>query len=286
MRPRLLMLLVSCSLLLSNTSLAQHQVTGSVLRPYSGIRPPYAKERLQVIGNETIDLECVPDRYKGPDGWLTNDAVREILALQQVRRYTDVRPVSTAQEKSVVEHHHTIKVVMFDLFNTVFDMKGINTDEIRDYVNQVKADFDSDVFQEWKPLSLPAHWSKLPAFPDSRPGIEKLKQKFTVVTMSNAPLGLQGQLSRNSGISWHMTIPLELKRTYKPKPAAYQMVIDLLGVKPEQVLMVTANETFGDLEAARALGMKAVLIRSETGPKDILDLYDYLEAMPRPEAIR
>lgn len=37
--------------------------------------------------------------------------------------------------------------------------------------------------------------------------------------------------------------------------------------------MVTANEKFGDLEAARALGMQAVLIRGDDGgPKDLIEL--------------
>lgn len=275
------MFLITCSLLLTETSLAQwHYREPSDMHRYV----PHTNQRLHILpGGEEIDMKYVPERYKGPDGWLNSEAIIELAKIRESRL---LRQKTQAEAHHVIEHHHTIKVVAFDLFNTVFDMSKIDKEEIRKYVSQVKTDDEADLFIEWKPLQLPSHWKDIPAFPDSRAGIEKLKTKFTVVTMSNAPLGLQGLMSRSNNISWHMTIPLELKRTYKPKPEAYKMIIDLLDAKPEQVLMVTANETFGDLEAARALGMKAVLIRSDTGPKDILDLYDYLEAMPRPEAIR
>jgi len=163
-----------------------------------------------------------------------------------------------------------IKVVAFDLFGTVYDLSAVDREEIRDYVRQVKSNTD------WNPLNLPAKWANIPAFPDSKDGIEKLKTKYTVVTMSNAPLGLQGQLNASNNISWHMTIPLELRAVYKPNLKAYTMILDLLGVAPREVVMVTANKTFGDLEAARSLGMHAVLIRVQEGPQTISELFDYL----------
>lgn len=43
------------------------------------------------------------------------------------------------------------------------------------------------------------------------------------------------------------------------------------------MIMVTANEKFGDLEASRKLGMEAILIRGETGPKTIIELAETLK---------
>ena len=40
----------------------------------------------------------------------------------------------------------------------------------------------------------------------------------------------------------------------------------MLDVKPEEVAMVTANETFGDLEASGVLGMRPILIRDGNLP--------------------
>lgn len=110
-------------------------------------------------------------------------------------------------------------------------------------------------------MRLPTSWETLPAHPDAREGIAKLRERFIVVTMSNGPLGLLTKLSKHNGISWDAIIPIEMKRVYKPNPVAYLTICDLLDVQPSEIMMVTANEKFGDLEAAQRLGMWTTLIR-------------------------
>lgn len=152
------------------------------------------------------------------------------------------------------------KVIAFDLFGTVFDLATADRSEVRDYANQLK----SAELNGFAPLNLPDHWANMPAHPDSREGIALLRQWFTVVTLSNGPLPLQIAMSKQAGIEWDAIIPLEAARVYKPQQGAYQFACDMLRVKPEEVLMVTANEKFGDIEASRALGMQAMLIRNPT----------------------
>lgn len=165
------------------------------------------------------------------------------------------------------------KVIAFDVFGTVFDLANVSRDEVRDYVKQLKQ-------VDWRPLRLPAHWEALPAHPDAAEGIARLRKSFMVVTCSNGPLGLQAKLSKHNGISWDAIIPLELNRVYKTDPRAYMTVCEVLGVEPAEVLMVTANRTFGDLEASRALGMQAQLIRDgDENPKTIIELAERLEAI-------
>lgn len=163
------------------------------------------------------------------------------------------------------------KVIAFDVFGTVFDLAGISRDEIRAYVRHIRQ-------TTWMPLQLPPHWETLPAHPDAREGIERLRKKFIVVTCSNGPLGLLAKLSKHNGISWDAIIPLELNRVYKTNPKAYLTVCEVLGCNPADVMMVTANKTFGDLEAAEALGMTPMLIRDGDGPKTIIELADMLKA--------
>lgn len=159
----------------------------------------------------------------------------------------------------------TPKVIAFDVFGTVFDLSSVSRDEVRDYVKQLRQ-------EPWAPLNLPEHWTRLPAHPDSREGIERLRKNFMVVTCSNGPLGLLAKLSKHNGINWDAIIPLELNRVYKTDPKAYMTVCEVLDVQPADVLMVTANRTFGDLEAATALGMSAQLIREEGCPQTIIEL--------------
>jgi 2-haloacid dehalogenase len=164
------------------------------------------------------------------------------------------------------------KVIAFDLFGTVFDLSAVPRDEVKAYVDHIRK-------PEWSPLTLPDSWLRLWPYGDSKNGIERLRHRFTVVTCSNAPLGFTAKLSKKNGINWDAIIPLELNRVYKTNPKAYMTVCEVLGVEPADVLMVTANRTFGDLESSRALGMQAQLIRDgEENPKTIIELAERLEA--------
>ena len=162
-----------------------------------------------------------------------------------------------------------IKVIAFDVFGTVFDLSQVERNEVRTYIQHIKQ-------SEWSPLKLPKHWETLPAHADSKEGIEMLRKDYTVVTCSNGPLGLLTKLSKHNNISWDAIIPLELNKVFKPNHKAYLTVCEVLDVAPEEVLMVTANEKFGDLEAAKEVGMSSILIRDDK-LSTIIDLANYLK---------
>ncbi len=164
----------------------------------------------------------------------------------------------------------SIKVIAFDVFGTVVDFSGVPREEVKDYASQLRR-------PEWEPLKLPASWEHLKAHPDSAEGIRRLRQHYIVCTCSNGPLGLLAKLSKNNGIVWDAIIPLEMNKVYKPNPQAYLTVCEVFGVETKDVLMVTANEMFGDIEAARALKMEASLIRHKDGPASIIELANELE---------
>lgn len=151
-----------------------------------------------------------------------------------------------------------LKVIAFDVFGTVFDLSSVPHEEIKDYADHIRK-------PEWSPLKLPKSWEKLPAHKDSRMGIEELYLNYTVVTMSNGPVELLSKISKRNFINWDFIVPLELKKVYKPDPKAYMMICEVFDVQPSEVMMVTANEHFGDIEAATKLGMVPKLIRNNTG---------------------
>ncbi len=163
-----------------------------------------------------------------------------------------------------------IKVIAFDVFGTVFDLTSVDRGEIRDYVRHVKA-------SEWEPLELPKSWATIPAHPDAFQGLLRLRSGgYTVVTLSNGPMRLLTQMSRRNHIEWDAIVPIELRKVYKPDIEAYRVLPELFGVKPNEIMMVTANPTFGDVEAAKSLGWHVAVIRQEEGPKTIEDLADSL----------
>lgn len=158
-----------------------------------------------------------------------------------------------------------IKVIAFDTFGTVLNMDGVPREELKAYGQHIKK-------PKWEPLVLPKSWETLPAHSDSKQGIDMLRQKYMVVTCSNGPLGLLAKVSKYNDIHWDAIIPLELNKVFKPNLAAYMTVCEVLDVEPQEVAMVTANKTFGDLEAAESLGMMPYYIRHESPIRNIVNL--------------
>jgi 2-haloacid dehalogenase len=120
----------------------------------------------------------------------------------------------------------------------------------------------------------------LPPFPDSKEGIERLRRKYTVVTCTNSPLGLQCELTLKSGILFDGYSDFSELKVYKPAALAYRSVCFDQKVNPDEVMMVTGNPTFahydyGDCEMARKLGMQAQLIRHGK-PNTIIELAEQL----------
>lgn len=158
-----------------------------------------------------------------------------------------------------------IKVIAFDVFNTVVDLSSVPRQEVIEYAHHIRK-------PEWSPLTLPKSWESLPAFPDSLEGLRLLSPRFEIVTCSNGSLPMLYRLSRRNGIQWSTIVPLEINRVYKPNPAAYMTVCEVCGVEPHEVAMVTANKDFGDLEASQSLGMLPILIRNPGCPQTLVEL--------------
>jgi len=164
------------------------------------------------------------------------------------------------------ENKHGIKVIAFDNFGTVYDFSQVPRDEVRDYVRQVRR-------AEWAPLDLPASWEDVKAFEDSAKGIAMLRNKYTVVTCANGPLGMLARMAKKNSISWDAIVPLELSRSYKPSQSAYKLIAETMGVAPHEVLIVTGNKGSPDLTVPLTLGMHSQRIRGDKNtPQTIIEL--------------
>ena len=167
-----------------------------------------------------------------------------------------------------------VKVIALDLFGTVFDLSGTPREEISAYLDQC-------VDPVWKPLELPASWNELKPFDDARAGIGRLLSEYQVITCSNAPWFLTFQLRNKWSLPFSAITDLSQIKRYKPHPECYLHACRTIGCKPQDVLMVTANPTFGpypfgDLEIAGAIGMKTQLIRNPGCPQTIIELAEQL----------
>lgn len=115
-------------------------------------------------------------------------------------------------------------------------------------------------------------WHRLKAWPDSVPGLYRLKGKFILGTMSNGNVALMTNMAKHAGLPWDCILGAELAKAYKPDAVTYQTGAYLLGLPAEQVMMVAAHQS--DLLAAAKVGLKTAFVPRplERGPGKAPDL--------------
>ncbi|HWP49325.1 MAG TPA: haloacid dehalogenase type II [Candidatus Limnocylindrales bacterium] len=109
-------------------------------------------------------------------------------------------------------------------------------------------------------------WHRLKPWPDAVSGLERLRRRFIVSTLSNGNISLLVNMARNAGLPWDCILSAELAKHYKPDKEVYQMAAELLDLRPDQILMVAAHN--GDLKAAKNVGFKTAFVQRplEFGP--------------------
>ena len=109
-------------------------------------------------------------------------------------------------------------------------------------------------------------WHRLDAWPDAALGLQRLKARFTIATLSNGNVSLLVDMAKRAGLPWDCVLSAELFRRYKPDPAVYRGAAALLGVAPSELLMVAAHPS--DLAAAQDAGLLAAYVERplEHGP--------------------
>lgn len=144
---------------------------------------------------------------------------------------------------------HLHRAILDDLL-TEFHLEGLSGEE-KDHWNRV--------------------WHRLTPWPDSIPGLVRLKAKFTIAPLSNGNVSLLTDMAKYAGIPWDLILSAELARHYKPDPEVYRTAVELLDLKPEEVMMCAAH--VGDLAAARSCGLRTAFIHRplEYGPEGQAD---------------
>ena len=109
-------------------------------------------------------------------------------------------------------------------------------------------------------------WTRLDAWPDAIEGLARLRSRFTTATLSNAGMAAVVAVVKHARLPFDAILTAELARSYKPAPAVYQLAVDFLGYRPEQIVMVACHKY--DLKAARAFGMRTAFVARplEFGP--------------------
>jgi 2-haloacid dehalogenase len=115
-------------------------------------------------------------------------------------------------------------------------------------------------------------WHRLTAWPDAVAGLTRLRARYILATLSNGNVALLTNMAKYAGLPWDCILSAELMKHYKPDPEVYQTAASLLGLRPDQVMMVAAHQ--GDLRAAQAVGQQTAFVPRpmEHGPERRPDL--------------
>ena len=125
-------------------------------------------------------------------------------------------------------------------------------------LNDVLRDFKIDSLPEDEIRTLNLVWHRLNPWPEAVEGLQKLKSKFTIVTLSNGNLGLLANMAKNASLPWDLILSAEVFRHYKPDPETYLGVADTFNLSAGEVMLVAAHKD--DLVAANACGLQTAFI--------------------------
>lgn len=109
-------------------------------------------------------------------------------------------------------------------------------------------------------------WHRLLPWPDSIPGLGRLRSRYVLATLSNGNMALLVNMAKHAELPWDCILSAELAGHYKPAPEAYHMAARYLGLRPDEIMMVAAHAS--DLRAATRQGFRTAYISRplEYGP--------------------
>ena len=109
--------------------------------------------------------------------------------------------------------------------------------------------------------ALKAAQTKMPAYPDVRPGLTRLQQAgFTLAILSNSPKASAETLLEHAGIrdQFDTVLSADAVDRFKPAREAYEYAARTLRVQQGEILLVASHAW--DIEGAMAAGCRAAFV--------------------------
>ncbi|BBY63771.1 haloacid dehalogenase type II [Mycolicibacterium helvum] len=101
-------------------------------------------------------------------------------------------------------------------------------------------------------------WHRLAPWPDSVAGLQRLKERYTITTLSNGNVSLLTDMAKRAGLPWDCVLSAEIFGHYKPDREAYLGCAQILDVAPDELMLVAAHPS--DLRAARDAGLRTAYV--------------------------
>jgi 2-haloacid dehalogenase len=101
-------------------------------------------------------------------------------------------------------------------------------------------------------------WHRLDGWPDSAPGLARLKSKYLLAPVSNGNISLMVDLARRNAFPWDAILGSEIAGDFKPKPRVYLAACEAFDLAPGECMMVAAHSN--DLAHAAECGLRTAHI--------------------------
>ncbi|MDD9876002.1 MAG: haloacid dehalogenase type II [Magnetovibrio sp.] len=135
---------------------------------------------------------------------------------------------------------------------------GIDTIH-RERLDEILGDFGiAEHLGEDERRDMNLWWHRLDPWPDSVPGLVRLKSRYLIGPLSNGSVVLLASMAKRAGIPWDFIFASDTFKAFKPDPAVYTGAIELAGLEPGEVMLGAAHND--DLAAARAHGMRTAYV--------------------------
>ena len=128
-------------------------------------------------------------------------------------------------------------------------------------------------------VNLNLAWHRLDGWPDSAPGLARLKRNYLLAPVSNGNISLMVDLARRNEFPWDAILGSEVAGDFKPKPRVYLAACEAFDLAPGDCMMVAAHSN--DLAHAAKCGLRTAHIarpnehgpgRGETAPNVPVDI--------------
>lgn len=101
-------------------------------------------------------------------------------------------------------------------------------------------------------------WHRLSPWPDTVGGLNRLRGRYVISSLSNGNVALLVNMAKNAGLPWDCVLSGEIFKAYKPDPRVYQGAAAMLGCANDEVMLVAAHPN--DLEGARKAGLRTAYV--------------------------
>ncbi len=133
---------------------------------------------------------------------------------------------------------------------------------MRERLDELLATFEIGDLSEGEKRYLNLAWHRLNPWPDSVPGITRLKSRYIVSTFSNGSVRCLVDMAKHAGLPWDCIFSADIVHHFKPDKETYLGVATFLNLAPQEVMVVAAHNY--DLRSARLHGLATGYVNRPT----------------------